>query len=292
MLSCNTFDLLFAGTSTKEDFYESYRLKFDVDLAEVTSITNVVDDLKAELRLFKVPRVESWWAREALKDRVEIRLIQRPEHYLNQELLIFITYQLLEPSEGYAVFNVTKAIMEWVSRNHGLSGELELDVLIRSPEAIYYGPTFEPKIQFSVDTQTTQLVLTVYDDKSSEKRKRFVVTPEYAVNNPIKCAFRCCWHPLIVNFRRDYNWTWITEPESVEFNYCRGACPEEWAVEKQHTRLLDRHRQRILADNPTGAPKPCCVPDSYKKEFFVLNLRNKTEFLWIEDAIVTSCVCR
>ena len=142
---------LYVETFAKENFYESYRLKFDVDLAEVTSITNIVEDLKAELRLFKIPRVDDWLARGAPEDRVEIRLIQRPENYLNQELLIFITYQLLEPTDGYAVFNVTKAIVEWVSRNHGLSGELELDVLIRSPEAIRYGSMFEPKIQFSVD---------------------------------------------------------------------------------------------------------------------------------------------
>lgn len=264
-----------------------------MDLAEVTSITNIVDDLQAELRLFKIPRVDSRWASTTPEDRVEIRLIQRPEHYLNQELPIFITYKLLAPTDGYAVFNVTKAIMEWISRNHGLSGELELDVLIRSPEAIRYGPMFEPKIQFSLGKQTTQLVLTVYDDEGTEsRRKRFTVTPEYAVNNPKKCKFRCCWRPLIVNFRRDYNWTWITQPKSIEFNYCSGECPEEWAVEEQHSRLLDRYRDRILDNNPTAAPEPCCVPDSYKKELFVLNIRNKTEFLWIEDAIITSCVCR
>lgn len=285
------FVVFFAGAS-REVFNEHYRLKFAIDLVDVTSITNVVDYLNAELRLFKQPRigvVHSRRTRGISEDRVEIRLIERPENYYNQELPIFITSEILTPENGYAVFNISKAITVWVERNNVLSGVLELDVLIRCPEAIRHGPTFEPSIQFSVDKQTTQLVLTVYEE---DREKRSPVTPDFSVNNPTKCEFQCCWRPLVVNFRRDYNWTWITQPESIEFNYCSGECPLGWAVDGDHIRFLDIYKRRVLEENPTAAPEPCCVPDSYKKELFVLNVKNRTEMVWIDDAVVTSCVCR
>ena len=276
----------------KETFNERYRLKFQLNLVDAISITNIIEDLKAELRLFVEPRREVPQITSELskwEDRVEIRLIVRPENYLNQELPIFITHQLLPPTKGYVVFDVSKSIKEWLNRNDGLSGELELEVLIRSPEAIRYGPTFEPSIQFSEQESTTQLVLTVYE---SDKAKRGAITPGYAVNNEVKCSFQCCWRPLVVNFRRDYNWTWITQPESIEFNYCSGACPTNWAVDGVHTRLLEIHRKRVLDENPTASPEPCCVPDSYEKELFVLNYNNRTQMVWVEDAKVTSCICR
>lgn len=239
-----------------------------------------------ELRLDVINsrRGKSTW-----EDRVEVRLIVRPEHYLNQELRIFITHQLLTPTDGYAVFDVSIAIKEWLKRNDGLSGELELDVWIRSPEVIQIGHAYEPAIQFSLHEQTTQLILTVYEE---DKSRRQAITAGYATNNPAKCEFQCCWHPLVVNFRRDYNWTWITEPESIEFNFCSGSCPQNWALEGQHVRLLDIHRRRVLDENPTAAPEPCCVPDSYRKQLFVLNIKNKTEMVWVDDAVVDSCICR
>ena len=230
-------------------------------------------------------------AQGIIEDRVQIRLIERPENYYNQELLIFITHQDLKADNGYAIFNISKAITEWVKRRNALSGEMELEVLIHYPDNTPYGSTFEPGIQFPLDKQSVQLVLTVYDEEK-EVEKRAAVTSVYSTNNPERCKFQCCWRELSVNFRRDYNWTWITQPETIEFNYCSGECPQNWAVDGQHVRLLNIHRRRVLDENPTAAPEPCCVPDSYKKELFVLNIRNKTEMVWVEDAIVTSCVCR
>lgn len=229
-------------------------------------------------------------SRGILEDRVEIRLIERPDNYFNQELLIFITHQNLKPDNEYVVFNVSKAIREWVKRRDGLSGEMELEVLIRYPTSATYGSIFEPGIQFSLDKQATQLVMTVYDDEGIAKRA--AITATMSANNPEMCQFHCCWHPLVVNFRRDYNWTWIIQPESIEFNYCSGACPQNWALHGHHVRFLGIHRQRVLDENPTAAPEPCCVPDSYKKQLFVVNKENKSEVVWIDDAIVTSCVCR
>ena len=257
---------------------------------DVTTITTVIDYLQAELRLPRLPQfqvIDSRRDQGTMEDRVEIRLIERPEHYLNQELPIFITYELLKAEHGHAVFNVSKAITEWIKRRNSLSGEMELDVLIRHPE---YGSTFEPLVQFFLDKQATQLVLTVYNEE--ELAKRAAITATYSTNNPSRCEFQCCWHPLSVNFRRDYNWTWITSPETIEFNYCSGDCPQNWAVDGEHVRLLSIHRRKVLENNPTAAPKPCCVPDSYKKELFALNIKNKTQMVWVDDAIVTSCVCR
>lgn len=251
---------------------------------------SVIDQLRAELRLFKLPRFAAQYMQVIPEDRVEIRLITRPENYLNQELLIFITYAIVPAVDGYAVFDVSKAISEWMSRNNNATaGEMELDVLIRSPEAIRHGPTFEPSVQFSLEERTSQLVLTLYE---YERKRRAAIDPVYATENPRKCEFQCCWRPLVVNFKRDYNWTWISHPESIEFNYCRGECPQGWAVDGYHSRLLDIHRQNILDENPTAAPEPCCIPDKYEKQLFVFNNRNNTEFVWVEDAIVKACICR
>ena len=275
-------------------FDERYRLKFSIDLVDVTSITNVIDYLQAELRLLKLPQfqvISSRVAQGIVEDRVEIRLIERPKNYFNQDLLIFITHQDLKVDYGYAVFNITRAITKWVERRNSLSGEMELEVLIRHPDGAPYGSTFEPGVQFSKDNQSIQLVLTVYDEEGNNV-KRAAVTATYSTENKERCKFQCCWRPLIVNFRRDYNWTWITQPETIEFNYCSGACPLNWAVDGEHVRLLSIHRRHVLDENPTAAPEPCCVPDSYRKELFVLNIKNRTEMVWVDDAIVTSCVCR
>ena len=221
---------------------------------------------------------------------MEVRLIIRPENYLDQELPIFVTYEMVTALDGYVVFDVSKAVTEWISRNdNALTGEMELDVLIRSPEPILNGPTFEPSVQFSLEDKTSQLVLTVYED---ERERRSAIDPEYATENPRRCEFQCCWRPFVVNFKRDYNWTWIREPESIEFNYCSGECPQGWAVDGYHSRLLDIHRQHVLNENPTAAPEPCCIPDSYEERTFILNYRNGTHVYLIEDAVVTSCICR
>lgn len=261
---------------------------------DVTSITNVIDYIQAELRLLKLPQfqvISSRVAQGIMEDRVEIRLIERPKNYLNQDLLIFITHQDLKVDNGYAVFNVSRAITKWLERRDGLSGEMELEVLIRHPENAPYGSTFEPGVQFSLDKQSTQLVLTVYNEEENVV-KRAAVTATYSTNNPSRCEFQCCWRPLSVNFKRDYNWTWITQPETIEFNYCSGECPQNWAVDGEHVRLLSIHRRNVLDENPTAAPEPCCVPDSYRKQLFVLNIKNRTDLVWVDDAVVTSCVCR
>lgn len=261
---------------------------------DVTSITNVIDYLQAELRLLKLPQfqvINSRMAQGIMEDHVEIRLIERPENYLNQDLLIFITHQNLKVDHGYAVFNVSRAITKWVKRRNSLSGEMELEVFIRHPEGAPYGSIFEPGVQFSLDKQSVQLVLTVYNEEENDV-KRAAVTAPYAANNPERCAFQCCWRSLSVNFRRDYNWTWITHPETVEFNYCSGECPLNWAIDGEHVRLLSIHRRNVLDENPTAAPEPCCVPDSYREQVFMLNIKNRTEVVWVDDAIVTSCVCR
>ena len=288
------FNYLHVGPGTPGViFNERYRLKFSIDLVDVTSITNVIDDLQAELRLLKLPQfqvIDSRMAQGITEDRVEIRLIERPENYLGQDLLIFITHQNLKVDHGYAVFNVSRAITKWVQRRNSLSGDMELEVIIRHPDAPY-GSKFEPGVQFPTDNQSTQLVLTVYNEEHSDT-KRATVTAAYSTNNPSRCAFQCCWRNLTVNFRRDYNWTWITSPETMEFNYCSGECPQNWALDGDHLRLLSIHRRNILDDNPTAAPEPCCVPDSYKRQLFVLNIKNRNEMVWVDDAIVKSCVCR
>ena len=65
-------------------------------------------------------------------------------------------------------------------------------------------------------------------------------------------------------------------------------------MDGEHLRLLiirlSIHRRNILDENPTAAPEPCCVPDSYKGQLFVLNIKNRNEMIWpwIDDAIVNN----
>ena len=279
---CNSSKyFLFISTDLIAD---TYRIKFDIDIRDKSDI------IKAEFRFYKTRRSGFRFEQmHHLSDRVEVYLITRPENYYESELREFITALFFTPeTDGYSVFNVSEALDSWLNQNPSKDGEMELEVWIRCPEALQSGVMFSPNIQFVTDNSTTQLVITglseEYADQINRRATRY--RPGYCEDNPT--AYQCCLRPLEIDFERDFNWTWILQPKSIPFNYCKGSCPLNWNFYSRHSDLITLLR----LNNPTAAPEPCCVANSYERKTILAHLEGKNHLHNLDDVVVKSCVCR
>lgn len=218
---------------------------------------------------------------------MEVYYITRPDNYYGSELRQFVTGLFTTPDKDkYVSFNVTDAIISWIYDHPKKIGELELEVWIRCPEGLKSGVMFMPNIQFSADNSTTQLVLSGFEEERLDKRSNERFTTEYCEQNPT--AHQCCLRPLEINFERDLNWTWILEPKSIPFNYCKGSCPHNWNFFSRHSETITQLRR----NNPTAAPEPCCVANSYANRTILTRLEGKDSIHELVDIVVKSCVCK
>lgn len=291
LLFLNFYLFIFIGNSSV-DFYHSYRIKFQVDLSDKDFITN------AELRLKKyflqLPESSQGTVERLLKDRVDVRLITRPENYYGEERHVYIATKFIAVDDinGLAVFNVTEAIVLWLeSSAHSLThvGELELDVRLRCPQPLTHGRSFVPNFQFFVSSNNDGLlVLTTYKEKDGIRQKRDIN------DNLIFCSenlFLCCLKKFRINFERDFNWTWVIRPKEIAFNYCKGECPIQWGISSGHAHFLDVLRQRAK-HNPTAAFAPCCVPNTFADIPLAIAVRGRLSMQNLDDVVATSCACR
>lgn len=299
-----TIPSCFAAQSNST-YADTYQLKFDLDLQHKGEI------FSAELRLYKLVQDDldvGDTYRKTLYDRVDVylRLTDVPYNY-GEDLLLFTTALNVEhTTNGYVIFNVKKAIDEWIKLKHSQSGEIILEVQIRPPEALAPGIAFAPSIQFVADNTTTQLVIRADKDelestgentaitnlKDRHKRQSNVRT-QYCRNNPD--VPQCCLRLLEINFERDFNWTWIIFPKSIPFNYCSGVCPIGWAITGEHSKFLTLLAIRSARlNNPVAAPNPCCVPNSFYSETIAIKTlpEENPRIEVLENIVITSCVCR
>lgn len=284
-------------------FYSTYKFKFDIDL-------NKKDLADAQLRLTKSLLDSSTLPEDRIvqKDRIDIYLVTRPDNYYGgEELRRFVKFALHDPDDinGLAIFNVTDAITWWLNDPEQAltrAGEIEFEISIRCPQPLTEGIHFIPNFQFFSDSsQDGQLVLTTYEESGVEnsgeeweeisRRKRDDDDDDddddLAYCNPDQ--FVCCLNKLRINFRRDFNWTWVIIPTEIGFNYCSGECINSWDTE--HSQFLHTYREKAK-HNPTAAPEPCCVPNSYETVALGVRLGGVNSIQQLDDIVATSCACR
>lgn len=269
---------------------DSYRFKFDLNLTGKFFITG------AELRLYKKPRSYTGsnitGAVFHTESRVEVHVITYPKNYYGEELRRFFhALDISLEGENYVTFDMISVVRDWMEMNKSsLARSIELLVQIRCPESIDGETLFLPGIEFSVENnRTIQFIVDTYDDSSRQRRQtpRSQISSQYCVENPTE--MKCCLRLLEINFKRDFNWSWIIEPRSFYANYCEGLCPQYWGHATEHSWI----RSALLEINPTAAPEPCCVPDSFVPLPLLMLTHEGVPMKYaLEDVKVDSCICR
>lgn len=283
------------------DFYNTYWVRFHIDLREKDFIGD------AQLRLRRSLLDSSGRLSQDRGDRVDITFFYYPENYHDGEgVPEFITSEFIDPSStsGLTVFNVTKAITSWLGvTDNAIShqGEIEFRISIRCPQPLAEGIGFIPNSQFFENSHNDgQLVITTYEGRNTgeggnrKKRSSGRSEVEQDQGELVFCAedrFECCLERLTINFKCDFNWTWVIRPQEIAFNYCRGECAVRFGAVNEHSQLLEIYRSRVLK-NPTAAPEPCCVPNSYASVPLGINLGGVHSIKLLDDIVATSCVCR
>lgn len=264
---------------------DRYRLKFDLDLSGRPFITG------AELRLYKERITTLVDTEESV--RVEVYVITYPQlSYYGEELPQYISAKSVSSeTEGFITFNMTSAIKDWLIRYSAAVGSIELSVRIRYPEAIDGETEFLPSVGFAVENNTTtpQFIVNTYEQESNRERRQSPtsrISSQYCLDNPNEQ--KCCLRSLEINFRRDFNWSWIIEPQSFYANYCEGLCPRYWGHANEHSWFLSVY----LESNPTGAVEPCCVPDKFISLPLLALYERKSVMYSLDDVRVDSCICR
>ena len=269
---------------------DSYRLKFELDLRGKTFITG------SELRLYKKPRSSTASNITGVvvhtESRVEVHVITYPKNYYGEELRRFFrAIDVGLQGESYVTFDMISVVRDWLEMNKSSRVRgIELLVQIRCPESVDGETQFLPGIEFAVDNnRTIQFIVDTYNN--SDRRRRQVpnshIDSHYCVTNPDQV--NCCLRSLEINFKRDFNWSWIIEPKSFYANYCEGLCPQYWGHAVEHSWIIST----FLQNNPTAAPDPCCVPDSFVPlPLLILTHEGVPMKYALEDVKVDSCICR
>lgn len=207
-------------------------------------------------------------------------------------------------SDGYEQFDVTEVVREWMKTAELLS-DLQLKVVVRTPESIETGKSFLPSIEFDVPGFTVkgeknaQLVISILREEeirnsdaqnsTARRRKRNThngVKKQYCFEN--RDEANCCVRELEIDFHRDLGWNWVLAPNSFQTNYCQGLCPYFWPSATQSTSFLMQLRQT----NPTSAPEPCCVANSFKPLTLLMVINGRILLNELPDMRVESCICR
>ena len=191
-----------------------------------------------------------------------------------------------------AVFNVTKAVVLWLESSPS-QGELELDIQHRCPQSLMQNNIFITNFQFFENSGNDgQLILTTYKKKNgneNNRSKRQEINHDFAFCN--ENQVECCMKRFTINFERDFNWTWVSRPKETAFTYCKGECPIKWGIANEHAEFLSILRSRAQ-HNPTVAPEPCCVPNSFSDLSLLINIRGTYSLQSLNDVVATSCSCR
>ncbi len=206
--------------------------------------------------------------------------------------------------EGYASFNLTDGIREWMRNSSSQQTSLDLSIHVDTPEIADTREPFPAAIVFDVlsqnsrDPQDARLVVERLNekekvhaqDKLARRRKRQTVegvNSEYCLDNPNET--NCCIRELSVNFHEDLGWDWVVYPETFKPNYCNGQCVEpRWPTATLSTSFLIKLRE----SNPTAAPEPCCVPHKMRSLKVLMVLNRELVLYEIPDMITDSCICR
>ena len=270
------------------EFYNSYRINFEVDLDNKDFISTAQLRLKKFFLQLNDTMLEN--VRRARKDLVEVHLVTTPANYGGKEKHVFVTteYLTLDYTSRVAVLNVTEAIILWLDLPP--SSLLELDIQIGCSGSLLNGSTLVPNYQFFEDSDNDGLlILRSYQKKNENKNN---LEKKQDINEFLNFCkdnkSECCLTKYRINFELDLNWTWIARPKAIAFNYCKGDCSEETSFFTEH----DKYLNAVSAKNSTFTTKPCCVPNSYADVELVFYFGGKFYHQNLVDGVVTSCKCR
>lgn len=207
--------------------------------------------------------------------------------------------------EGFVSFNITSGIKDWLQHDQSQM-ELELAVLIATPQSVDTGATFPSAIVFDVPSPTTnkeygtdaknaRLLVERLNEKERldsilkrrRKRQQTVnIDNEHCFNNTDET--NCCIKELTVDFK-ELGMDWIIYPPTFTPNYCKGQCTDlNWPTATHSTSYLIKLRE----SNPTAAAEPCCVAHDLQPLTVLMALNNEVVVNEIPDMITNSCICR
>ena len=125
--------------------------------------------------------------------------------------------------------------------------------------------------------QVPYLQIGVQDTWNDRNRR---ATPKLCSENPQGC----CMEPLHVDFAKDFNWTWIIHPRTLDTFYCAGDCSlGQSAPDNNYVHLL---QQKGLT--------PCCGVRKSKDLSIIYRHQEENDIIIqgeLEGLIVTECGC-
>lgn len=207
--------------------------------------------------------------------------------------------------EGFVSFNITSGIKDWLQQQqqqYQSQMDLELAVLIDTPQSVDTGATFPSAIIFDIpsptnkDAKNARLLVERLNEKErldsilKRRRKRQQtnnIDNDHCFNNTNET--NCCIKELTVDFHEDLGMDWIIFPHTFTPNYCKGQCVDpNWPTATNSTYYLIKLRQ----SNPTAAPEPCCVAHDLQPLTVLMALNGKVVVEAIPGMITNSCICR
>ena len=278
------------------DFYDIFAVKFSINMTGRRFIT----DARLSLIMSRT-NVSSEILQDRphpFDDRMDVKLITRPDNYFGEDYKRFITFMTLPANsiDGRLTINVTEAIGWVLELTSGNSIEIKFEMHIRCSQTLPEGTTFIPNFQLFSGSNSRAALLTISTLQSTpsftnvRRRKR-----GFDINSQLTfCTanqLECCLNRLEINFERDFNWTWVIKPKQIAFNYCSGECPLRWGTETRHSQFLELYRS-MVKKNPAAAAEPCCVPNRYLSVNLAVFLEGEHSMNLLEDIIATSCACR
>ena len=282
-----------------------YNLRFDdLDLAN----SDLISSVKLELFKRKAPSGTQTVVRGINPvENVKVYQVMRTFAFgsTRRYYKLLTSKNVHTEEDGYESFNITSAIIDWMEKSPA-HFNLELDIVIDTPEMVDTGVQFPPVITFDVPSyhkgeKNARLLVEKLDEKelsagdsldtnAHERRQKRAIRgahKDYCFTNPNET--NCCVRDLEVNFERDLGITGILFPRSFHTNYCNGACQNPyWPAASNSTKYLIKLR-RI---NPTAAPEPCCVPHTLSELEVIMVINRRVVMRKIPGMIVDSCICR
>ena len=126
--------------------------------------------------------------------------------------------------------------------------------------------------------QNPYLILQIHDSQRNRHKRTTQVCSQESDNEDNHC---CMW-PLIVDFARDYNWTFIIYPPLFRPNYCAGDCSlGNMMPEKPYDHIMQQ-----------SGISPCCSPQQMGTlELLYLNKDDQVIQGTLPKMMVERCGC-
>lgn len=267
-------------------------LSFDLDLTDKQIVSST------ELRLwYRILNKESLKHSDTQRITIFHVFKQEDSNYYGEDPTHYCTREQVSlEGDGYVSFNITTALKQWQDWMDEERGMFYLEVKVEdlqtandNGDLVFQSPAVEivyADIEGRYST-TTQLVLRAFSNNILRRKRQGQEGYNYHSCSSVGSK-SCCKRTLVLDFRRDLNWTWIIRPRKLNANFCSGLCSIDAPTATYHTLLNMISRQ----NNPTGSPAPCCVPDKFAPVPLLIFNLTTIELVTVDDISIDSCICR